>query len=148
MNKKLIIVFGFTILAGCASRQPSSNSAPDSSASKPVEQTQTAGNRREVKGINDWSGYIQGTPAAKSKFAKLTIGMGRREVMDLAGAPTDQSAHVTGKAWIPFYYGSGRFETMLYYKGVGRLLFAGNAGFTTDSGLIGIEHDTTERGYH
>ncbi|MBK4735083.1 hypothetical protein [Noviherbaspirillum pedocola] len=103
--------------------------------------------RREVKGVNDWSGYIEGTPAPGSKFGKLQIGMGQKEVMDLVGTPNDQQAHVTGKAWIPFYFGSGKYETYLYYKGQGRLLFAGNAGFSTGSALIGIENDAAERGY-
>lgn len=88
-----------------------------------------------------------GKPVANSKFNKLKIGMGQKEVTDIAGAPTDQSMHVTGKAWIPFYVGSGKQEVWLYYKGVGRLVFADNAGYTTDTGLIGIEHDAGERGY-
>ncbi|WP_199710700.1 hypothetical protein [Noviherbaspirillum cavernae] len=107
----------------------------------------SAGGKREVKGLNDWTGYIQGMPASGSKFGKLKIGMGAKEVTDLVGAPTDQQSHVTGKAWIPFYAGSGQYETLYYYKGIGRLLFAGNGGFSTGTGLIGIEHDASERGY-
>lgn len=117
---------------------PEKSSAPAAAAS---------GNRREVKGINDWSGYIEGVPAAGSRFNKLQIGMGLKQVTDLIGAPTDQQSHVTGKAWIPFYYGSGTHETHLYYKGVGRLVFAGGAGFSSSLNLIGIEHDSNEGGY-
>lgn len=117
-------------------------------ADKPTAAAAQAGAaRREVKGINDWSGYIEGAPAPGSKFGKLQIGMGQKEVTDLVGTPNDQQAHVTGKAWIPFYFGSGKYETYLYYKGQGRLLFAGNAGFSTGSALIGIENDAGERGY-
>jgi len=113
---------------------------------EPAGSAASAG-RKEVKGINDWTGYVQGTPARNSKFTKLKIGMGEKEVIDLIGTPTDQSMHMTGKAWIPFYVGSGKREVWFHYKGVGRLLFADNAGFTTDTGLIGIEHDASERGY-
>ena len=134
--------------APCARPAP----APVVTAAAPAAPSQTAAPaassaKREVKGINDWSGYIQGTPAPNSKFANLKIGMGQKEAMDIAGPPTDQGAHVTGKAFIPFYMGSGAVETWLHYKGVGRLLFASNGGFSTSTGLIGIEHDANERGY-
>lgn len=115
---------------------PVQPSAPAASAAK-----------REVKGVNDWTGYIQGTPAPNSTFSNLKIGMGQKEVMDIAGQPTDQGSHITGKAFIPFYLGSGAVETWLHYKGAGRLLFASNGGFSTNTGLIGIEHDASERGY-
>jgi hypothetical protein len=109
--------------------------------------TASSSAKREVKGINDWSGYIQGAPAPNSKFSSLQIGMGQKEAIDIAGIPTDQGAHITGKAFIPFYMGSGAVESWLYYKGVGRLLFASNNRFSSSTGLIGIEHDAGERGY-
>jgi hypothetical protein len=136
--------------APCA--KPAPTPAPVATAVAPAAPTQatvpaTSAGKQEVKGINDWTGYIQGTPAPNSKFANLKIGMGQKEAMDIAGTPTDQGAHVTGKAFIPFYMGSGAVETWLHYKGVGRLLFASNGGFSTSTGLIGIEHDANERGY-
>lgn len=137
--------------APCA--RPSATPAPVAAATAPAAAPVPAAApansaaKREVKGINDWTGYIQGTPAPNSKFANLKIGMGQKEAMDIAGQPTDQGAHVTGKAFIPFYMGSGSVETWLHYKGVGRLLFASNGGFSTSTGLIGIEHDANERGY-
>lgn len=126
---------------------PAANVASAAAAKDQPAGSAATANRKEVKGINDWTGYVQGTPARNSKFTKLKIGMGEREVIDLIGTPTDQSMHMTGKAWIPFYVGSGKREVWFHYKGVGRLLFADNAGFTTDTGLIGIEHDASERGY-
>lgn len=127
--------------------KPAAALADKPTAAAAAAAAQGSAARREVKGINDWSGYIEGIPAPGSKFGKLQIGMGQKEVTDLVGTPNDQQAHVTGKAWIPFYFGSGKFETYLYYKGQGRLLFAGNAGFSTGSALIGIENDAAERGY-
>ncbi|SMP44213.1 hypothetical protein [Noviherbaspirillum suwonense] len=139
------------LLAGCAqnplAKNGAANTQPATSAqAQPATAASSAG-KREVKGINDWSGYIQGTPAANSRFSSLKIGMGQKEAMDIAGQPTDQGSHITGKAFIPFYMGSGSVETWLHYKGVGRLLFASNGGFSTSTGLIGIEHDASERGY-
>jgi hypothetical protein len=132
--------------APCAA--PAASASASAPAAAPANDQQAgSATRKEVKGINDWTGYVQGTPARNSKFAKLKIGMGEKEVTDLIGAPTDQSTHMTGKAWIPFYVGSGKREVWFHYKGVGRLLFADNAGFTSETGLIGIEHDASERGY-
>ena len=127
---------------------PSQAAAP-TTATAPVRTAVPAVDpaKREVKGVNDWTGYIQGTPAPGTKFSALKIGMGQKEVMDIAGPPTDQQSNVTGKAFIPFYMGAGRYETWLHYKGMGRLLFAGNGGMSTGTGLIGIEHDASERGY-
>ena len=67
-----------------------------------------AGYGQNLKGIGDWEGEITGKPAANSKLSKLQIGMSMRQSIDLAGSPTDQGAYVTGKAWIPFYFGSDR----------------------------------------
>ncbi len=106
----------------------------------------TTDDKREVTGRNDWSGYIQGKPTPDSKFNKLEIGMGNKEVMDLMGPPTDQSINATGKAYNPFYFGSGKLESWFYYKNVGRLLFASNAG-GANMFLIGIEYDVNEDGY-
>jgi len=131
--------------------RPGTTPAPVAAAVVPAAPTQaasaTSAAKREVKGMNDWTGYIQGTPAPNSRFSNLKIGMGQKEAMDIAGPPTDQGAHITGKAFIPFYMGSGSVETWLHYKGIGRLLFASNGGFSSSTGLIGIEHDANERGY-
>ncbi len=54
------------------------------------------------------------------------------------GTPTDQGAYVTGKAFIPFFYGSDRYEVV--YKGQGRLIFAGSSGFDSNAHLIWIIH--------
>ena len=67
-----------------------------------------SGYGQKVKGINDYEGEITGNPAPGSKFSQLKIGMGFRQVQDIAGPPTDQGAYITGKAFIPFYFGSDR----------------------------------------
>lgn len=125
--------------------------AAAAAAKKAPADTAAPGKTQEVKGINDWSGQIVGTPF-KSKFSNLKIGMGFNEAISIAGKPTDTSSHITGKAWIPFYFGSGRYETVFYYKGVGRLTFAGGAGayavgVNDNSGLTIIEYDKNERGF-
>ena len=107
-----------------------------------------AGSGQKVKGINNWEGEITGKPAPRSQFTKLQVGMSMRQVSDLAGAPTDRGAYITGKAWIPFYFGSDRHRYELVYKNQGRFIFAGcSLGNFTGGNLIWIIHNRNEPGY-
>jgi len=107
-----------------------------------------AGSGRTVKGLNGYEGEITGTPARNSKFARLQSGMSAKQVTDLAGPPTDQGAYVTGKAFIPFYFGSDRHRYEMTYKGQGRLIFAGGGmGDYSGGNLIWIIHNPNESGY-
>lgn len=107
-----------------------------------------AGSGRTVKGINDFEGEITGNPAKNSKFTGLQIGMSLRQATDIAGPPTDQGAYMTGKAWIPFYFGGDRHRFEMTYKGQGRLIFAGGGmGDFSSGNLIWIIHNANESGY-
>jgi hypothetical protein len=107
-----------------------------------------SGYGQKVKGLDDWEGEITGKPAPGSKFSQLKIGMSSAQVMGLLGQPTDQGAHPTGKAFIPFYFGSDKYRYEVVYKGQGRLLFASSAGFGWDGNthLIWIIHSAAEQG--
>ena len=122
---------------------PGMNAAGEVVDIKKVEQ----GHGRKVKGIDDWEGEITGKPAPGTKFTQLQIGMSAKQVTDILGPPTDQGAYITGKAWIPFYFGSDRYRHELAYKGQGRLIFAGSAGFDSNSHLIWIIHNANDSGY-
>lgn len=107
-----------------------------------------AGSGQKVKGLGEWEGEITGKPAPNSKFTRLQIGMSMKQATDIAGQPTDQGAYMTGKAWIPFFFGSDRHRHELVYKGMGRLIFAGPGGMDVTSGnLIWIIHNANEPGY-
>ena len=70
--------------------------------------------------------------------------------MDIAGAPTDQGAYVTAKAFIPWYFGSDKHRYEMVYKGMGRLIFASGGGWGHDSSggnLVWIIHNANEPGY-
>jgi hypothetical protein len=149
-------------LAGCAQTGTSTSapaaSAPPARSGPPagmnaqgevVDSKQVAGGSgQKVKGLNNWEGEITGKPARNSKFAKLQIGMSMQQVVDLAGPPTDRGAYVTGKAWIPFYFGSDRHRFEFVYKSQGRLIFAGGSlGDYTGGNLIWIIHNGNEPGY-
>lgn len=106
-----------------------------------------SGQGTQVTGLNGWQGEITGLPAADSKFTRLKIGMPQQQVLDLIGQPTDQGAYVTGKAFIPFYFGSDRSRWEMVYKGQGRLIFANQSGFGTGFYLTWIIHNANEGGY-
>lgn len=68
--------------------------------------------------------------------------------MPIAGTPTDQGAYVTGKVFIPFYFGTDRYRFELVYKRQGRLVFAGGSrGDFTSGHLIWIINNPNESGY-
>jgi hypothetical protein len=77
----------------------------------------------------------------QSPFAKLTVGMGSKQVSDLIGPPTDQDGRMTGKNFNPFYYGNDRFRTTWYYKGHGKLIFS------SQSRLLEIQYNPEATGY-
>jgi hypothetical protein len=94
-----------------------------------------------------FDGELYGSLPAGHKFAKLQFGMGQKEVMDTVGHPTDQKTYVTGKAWIPFYFGGDRWRHEMFYKGDGRLVFAGGSGYGQVGYLLKIIVDPKESGY-
>jgi len=137
-------IFAIFLLIGCHSTQKFKNTE----SGTPSANAESSGETQTVKGINGWEGWISGTPAPDSKFTKLEIGMGMKQVIDMIGKPTDQGSYVTGKAWIPFYFGSDRYRSEMLYKGQGRLIFSGGSmGDFSSANLIWIIHNTQESGY-
>jgi hypothetical protein len=117
-------------------------------ARKSETSTSKATGASAAKSSDAKEGEIVGTPAKNSKFTRLQMGMGMKQVTDLIGSPTDQGAYVTGKAFIPFYFGSDRYRHELVYKGQGRLVFAGGSVGNLGAGrLIRITHNANEPGY-
>lgn len=80
-------------------------------------------------------------------LAKIRKGMGTRQVMDILGPPTDQDSYVTGKMFIPFYFGSDSSRMVLYYKKLGKIYFTGGGPFGGGGRVIKIMYDPTEDGY-
>ncbi|HEX5127594.1 MAG TPA: hypothetical protein VFW00_12690, partial [Rhodocyclaceae bacterium] len=153
-------------MAGCASKgnsTPEAEKTPASQASAPaptgvqpgmnakgevVDSSKVeSGSGKKVK-VGEWEGEITGKPAPNSKFNKLQIGMSMKQVTDLIGQPSDQGVYITGKAFIPFYFGGDKHRYELVYKNVGRLTFAGGGVGDWNSGhLIWIIHNAHEPAY-
>jgi hypothetical protein len=138
---------------GCALLMMGCQTAPTSSSSQQAPAADTSASTSSpddtsAKVKDAGEAQVVGKPAPNSKFAKLKMGMGMKEVTDLIGQPTDQGAYITGKAWIPFYFGPDRYRHELLYKGQGRLVFAGGGlGNLTSGKLTRIIHNADERGY-
>jgi hypothetical protein len=165
LNSVITAMVVAVVLAGCAqtggntATRPSGSAEPTTQSAKippgmnangeVIDATKVeSGSGQKVKGINDFEGEITGVPAPNSKFTRLQIGMGMRQAMDITGPPTDQGAYITGKAFIPFYFGSDRNRFELIYKGQGRLIFAGGSVGNFGSGnLVWIINSATESGY-
>jgi hypothetical protein len=142
----IIAVCILMLALGCQTAQKSGSGS--TAAPAPAPKAESPSDTQQVKGINGWEGEITGKPAPGSKFTRLQIGMSMKQVTDLIGHPTDQGAYVTGKAWIPFYYGSDRYRHEAVYKGQGRLIFAGGGrGDYSAANLIMIIHNAQESGY-
>ncbi len=166
----LVTIAALTLVVGCGSMPgsktadsggtsataaaPASTSAPASKIGpgmnergEVIDPTKVeAGHGQRVKGINDWEGEITGKPAPGSKFTELKIGMSFGQVQGILGVPSDQGSYITGKAFIPFFFGSDRYRHEAVYKGQGRLIFAGSAGFDMNSHLIWIINSANETG--
>ena len=131
-----------------AARAPAASSGVNARGEVTDSSKVVAGEGRKVKGRDGWEGEITGRPAANSRFTRLEIGMPMKQVTDLLGPPTDHGVYMSGKAWIPFYYGSDRHRHELVYRGQGRLIFAGPSTFQYGSGnLIWIIHNPNEAGH-
>lgn len=82
-------------------------------------------------------------PPASSPLAKIKEGMSDNEVQRLLGMPQNQNAYVTGKSWIPFYWGPDTTRSDWMYKGQGRVVFSRNA-YSGQLKVIRIDYDPTE----
>lgn len=145
----VVMLAGACAQTRAPSTEPKSGIGPGMNANGQVVDSSKVeeGYGRKVKGINNWEGEITGKPGAKSRFTKLQIGMPMQQVVNLIGQPSDQGAYVTGKAWIPFYFGADRHRYEMVYKNQGRLIFAGGSiGNFTGGNLIWIIHNATEAG--
>ncbi len=125
---------GSTTPAAPKAEKASADTAPAESTAK-IEKVEHDGK----------TGEVRGTPAPDSKFTQLRMGMSMKEVIKLIGAPTDKHSYITGKGFL-LSVGSDTYRQEFIYKGLGRLTFASNGGFSTESHLIRIIHDAEEKG--
>ena len=131
------------LIAGCASTKTEPESGAKTSPAPTPTTTKEKSKSAEARPEDS---KIVGNIPRGSPFSKLALDMSQKQVYDLIGRPTDTKYYQTGKAWIPFYYGSdtSRFEAL--YKGQGRITFTTNR-YSSESKVFRIEYDPTETGY-
>lgn len=148
MQLKPLLVVSLVALVSAASgcKTMETREAPASSA-----QASTTSDGQPITIVKsttgDFDGEIIGKINPKSKFAKVKIGMSKKQVDDLIGVHSDQSGHMSGKAFIPFYFGRDAYRTEYYYKKEGRLIFAAGGAFSQGERLLKIVVDPNEAGY-
>lgn len=82
-------------------------------------------------------------PPAGSPLAKVELGMNDSQVRKILGDPDDSNAYMTGKAWIPWYYGSDTHRTDWMYRGKGRVVFSRNR-YSGSLKVIKVLHNPNE----
>src|SRR6266850_3300880 len=103
-DKLLVSAACLGLLCGCASSQKTEAPPPAATGSKTAAAPAASGSKaaaapartdgRKVKSKDGKvDGEIFGTPAAKSKFAKLEVGMSRTAAEKLIGVPDDSDTH-------------------------------------------------------
>ncbi len=93
-------------------------------------------------------GALEGVqPPNNSPLATIHPGMSKQQVKALIGSPSAESGHITGKAFIPLYFGNDAHRTSYYYRGMGRVVFAdGNVFGGGEPEVIRVEYDPGESG--
>jgi len=84
-------------------------------------------------------------PVPGSNLARITEGMTEAQVVEILGAPTSQQNYMTGKAWIPFYYGPDTGRLDYRYKGVGTVVFS-RSRYSGGTKVIRVAADPNEDG--
>jgi hypothetical protein len=141
-DKLLISAACLAFLFGCASRQnappPAASSSPAASGTKttPAPAAARTGGRKVKSKDGKVDGEIFGTPAAKSKFAKVEIGMSRTAVEKLIGVPDDSDTHITGRQFTPFYFGGDTQRYEAFYKNEGQLTYSNSSRYSAPETLI------------
>jgi hypothetical protein len=93
------------------------------------------------------TGQEQQAIPADSPLAKIRVGMSQAEMFSLIGPPTDQETSLTGKAFIPLYFGGDQSATRMHYKGLGRVFVSGQGAFGGGGKVLKIEYDPQEPGF-
>lgn len=124
------LALGFVALGAIGCATPSDGSA----ASKP------AGTEAATKPAEPPRGV---PPPASSKLSTVQLGWNDEQVRAAIGAPDNVEGYITGKSFIPFYFGPDTSRTDWEYKGEGRVVFSRNA-YSGTLKVVRIDYDPNE----
>lgn len=95
------------------------------------------------------AGATVAAPAGGFKpITEIKAEMSYQQVMSIAGPPTSENSHMTGKSFIPFNFkGADSTRTIAHYKGQGRVVFANTSAYTNGKRVLEVQIDPGESGY-
>ena len=133
-------------LAGCAS-QGGGSAATDKPAAKQTAQSSKPAAKQTAQTAKPAAPTAKAadSPPKGTKLAKVALGMTDLDVRKAIGEPDSQKNYMTGKAWIPFYWGPDVARTDWMYKGQGRVVFSRNR-YNGGLKVIRITYDPTQAG--
>ena len=123
------LILGVVSLFGCASGGGSS-SAP---AQTPAETSSTAPAQ-----VDPYTAAPEG-----SAFSKVVMRSSEVEVRKVLGEPDNTTSYMTGKIFIPFYFGTDAFRADWLYEGQGRITFSRGA-WGDQHKVIAIKYNKNE----
>lgn len=88
-----------------------------------------------------FDGEVHGNIPPGSKWARLQIGMHQSEVERILGVTSNIRGYVTGKAFIPFYFGSDSHRYEAVYAGQGSVAYTGGGMGGGQGILMMINYD-------
>jgi len=83
-------------------------------------------------------------PPAGTLLAKVKPGMSDTEVKLAVGAPARTREYITGKVWIPWYYGSDTSRSAWTYPGQGEVVFSRNR-YSGNLKVIRVDYDPKQQ---
>jgi len=144
-RKKLLLI-GLTgmLAAGCASQgKTTQKTSVDEAAQVTTKETAASSEQSNSPTVET----TQAIPA-DSPLAKVKIGMSEGRLYDLLGQPTEAKNYLTGKSWIPFYFGPDTHRKEVLYKGLGRITLKPNGALGTGVyKVFKVTYDPSEDGY-
>ena len=123
----LAAAVSIAVLVGCAHRNDGQPAPASSSSAKSAPAQQQAATAAKP--------IPKGHP-----FAKIQEGMSDSDVKKILGDPSDRHDYVTGKAFIPYYYGSDTSRSDWIYKGKGHVVFVRNR-YTNNLTVLEVLYD-------
>ncbi|MDD2742672.1 MAG: hypothetical protein PHV02_10380 [Rhodocyclaceae bacterium] len=83
-----------------------------------------------------FEGEVYGNIPPGSKWAKLQIGMDQSQVERILGVTHEVRHTPTGKAFIPFYYGTDRYRNEHVYRGQGSVSYTSGGHWGAGRGVL------------
>jgi hypothetical protein len=116
--------------------------ASEATAAKSAKASEPGKPRMMKSRDGTFEGEVYGNIPAGSKWSRLIIGMDQTEVERiLGGTSNDIRVMPTGKAFIPFYYGTDRHRYEVVYRGQGSVSYTGGSWGGGRGVLMMINYD-------